>query len=86
MNPGRYPVGRQSTDRFLAVEEELEGIDAVCHSTTYHGKPVKYYRRLIGILKEDLLQDCRENNNDHEAGNCGNDIQNRKPHLDRKYY
>ena len=35
---------------------------------------MEYYRRLIGVLKENLLHDCRERSKHNENGNCGNDV------------
>ena len=69
------------TDLSLAVKEEPEWIDAICHSTTYHREPMEYYRRLIGVLKENLLHDCRESSKHKQHGNCGNDVHCREIHL-----
>ena len=47
---------------------------------------MEYYRRLIGVLAEDLLQDCQEDSKHNENGSCGDDVQCRKIHLDRNCY
>ena len=47
---------------------------------------MEYYRRLIEVLEENLLHDCRESSKQNQKGNCGNDVHCRDLHLDRRCY
>ena len=49
------------THLLLVREEELIRVDAIGDSTAKYWEPVKYDRRLVGVLEQQLLQDVEKN-------------------------